>query len=615
MRELLRVFWDQLFGRRDDRARSSMRWKATLNSTNPTSPAIFLIMRRMRAPLIILIVIFAISVIGLTLIPGQDAQGRPVRVGFFDAFYFMSYTATTIGFGELPNPFTAAQRLWVMGTIYVTVVGWAYAIGSILTLLQDRAFRQALALRTFTRRVAALREPFLLMAGYGRTGELLRDSFLTLGQQFVVVDLAPERIDALDLSGHGPDVPGLVGDARNPDMLRVAGLQHPYCSGVLALTNDDEANLAVTMSANLLRPDVPVIARTVSPAIGARMLAFGRPSVINPFDRYGDHLLLSLRAPASYQLMTWLESGPGTPKPQRGEPPREGRWVICGYGRFGHEVTSDLRGGGLEVTVLDTSGPQSRTSPDPAVLVGDAADPDLLDRADLDSAVGFVAGTHNDTTNLSLLAAARERNPDLFLGARQNEVTSAPLFQAMEVDSLLVPTELIAREVYAQLSTPLLWRFLQEMPHLGNEWAAELVSRLEQHCGDHLEALTKIALTPAAAPTLSSWLVGGSATLGDLLRDPTDRSGPLRVVPLLVQRPGDCTLAPTLDFVLQAGDEMLMAGRPDQFRALQLTLTDSSTAEYVLYDRRVPAGWIWRRLRRRTVVADAVLRSDQQRST
>jgi len=58
---------------------------------------------------------------------------------FFDAFYFMSYTASTIGFGELPNPFTAAQRLWVTISIYLTVIGWAYAIGSLLSLLQDRA--------------------------------------------------------------------------------------------------------------------------------------------------------------------------------------------------------------------------------------------------------------------------------------------------------------------------------------------------------------------------------------------------------------------------------------------------------------------------------------------
>ena len=94
-------------------------------------------------------------------------------MGFFDAFYFMSYTATTIGFGELPHPFTDAQRLWVMVAIYLTVIGWAYAIGSLLTLLQDRAFRQALALQRFTRKVARLREPFLLIVGYGQTGQLL----------------------------------------------------------------------------------------------------------------------------------------------------------------------------------------------------------------------------------------------------------------------------------------------------------------------------------------------------------------------------------------------------------------------------------------------------------
>ena len=34
-------------------------------------------------------------------------------MGFFDAFYFMSYTATTIGFGELPQAFNDAQRMWV----------------------------------------------------------------------------------------------------------------------------------------------------------------------------------------------------------------------------------------------------------------------------------------------------------------------------------------------------------------------------------------------------------------------------------------------------------------------------------------------------------------------
>lgn len=246
-----------------------------------TSATIFLIMRRMRVPLVTLIALFSISVVGLALIPGVDASGQPQRMTLFDAFYVVSYTATTIGFGELPWPFTAAQRLWVTVTIYLSVVGWAYAIGSLLTLLQDRVFRQARALQRFSRKVARLREPFLLLAGYGRAGELLVKAFDELGQQVVVIDSAEERIDSLDLGSYHADVPGLVADAANVHHLSIAGIGHPNCAGVLALTDDDETNLAVTITAALLRPDVQVVARTVSARVAERMRAFGTPSVVN----------------------------------------------------------------------------------------------------------------------------------------------------------------------------------------------------------------------------------------------------------------------------------------------------------------------------------------------
>ena len=296
----------------------------------------------------------------------------------------MSYTATTIGFGELPWPFTPAQRLWVTFSIYLSVIGWAYAIGSLLTLMQDRSFRQALALRRFTRKVARLREPFLLVVGYGRAGELLAKDFDALGQQLVVIDESSDRIDALDLGSYHADIPGLVADASNPHHLSAAGLDHPYCAGVLALTNDDQTNLAVTMTAALLRPDLPVISRTVSAAVAERMQAFGTPTVVNPFDRFGDHLRLALNAPASYQLLTWLEAGPGAELPDRGQPPTDGRWVMCGYGRFGREVTGDLRAAGLEVTVIEPAEQEDRED----VIVGDASDPDVLRRADLDQRRG-----------------------------------------------------------------------------------------------------------------------------------------------------------------------------------------------------------------------------------
>src|SRR3954451_5624761 len=223
------MFDDDEDGGRDRRA--TLRVAAA--SAAQASATIFLILRRMRTPLIVLIVIFAVSVLGLTLIPGVDAQGRPSRMGFFDAFYVMSYTATTIGFGEIPNAFTYNQRMWVTISIYLTVVGWAYAIGSLLALLQDRAFRQALALQRFRRKVLRLAEPFVLVAGYGRAGELLGHALDGLGRRFVVIDSDSGRIDDLYLDSYHADVPGLVADAGDPGHLAIAGLGHPYCEGVL----------------------------------------------------------------------------------------------------------------------------------------------------------------------------------------------------------------------------------------------------------------------------------------------------------------------------------------------------------------------------------------------
>ncbi|SHN49906.1 Trk K+ transport system, NAD-binding component [Geodermatophilus obscurus] len=590
----LLTFWAHRNRRQEEDERRARRARllAAAASANRASATIFLILRRMRAPLIVLIVIFAVSVLGLTLIPGVDDEGRPHDMGFFDAIYVMSYTATTIGFGEIPYPYTYNQRMWLTISIYLTVVGWAYAIGSLLGLVQDRAFRSALALQRFTRKVARLAEPFVLIAGYGRAGELLGHSMDGLGRRVVVLDRDEERIDGLELESYHGDVPGLAADARDPGHLGVAGLDHPRCEAVVALTDDDEANLAVVMTTALLRPDLPVIARATTRVMADRMRVFGSPSVVNPFDLFGDHVQLALRAPASYQLLTWLESGPGAPLPPRASPPRSGRWVVCGYGRLGKELTGDLRAEGIEVTVID---PSPHDDVDDVVVAG-GYEADVLAAVGLDEAVGFVAGTDNDITNLSLAETARRINPTLFLAARQNRPASAPLFAAMELDALLVPTEEVAHEVYAQLSTPLLWRFLAAMPALGDAWAAALVERLTDLCGQHLQALWKVRLTEREAPALTPWLASGEARLGDLMRNPEDRDECLHAVPLLLLRGGDATLAPASDFVLAPGDELLLAGWPAARRALETTLVVEAVREYVVTGRRVPSSWLWRKL-------------------
>ena len=86
----LLTVWTQLLDGDDEHHRRRAVLRVAAASASQASATIFLILRRMRTPLIVLIVIFAVSVLGLTVIPGQDLEGRPSRMGFFDAFYFMS---------------------------------------------------------------------------------------------------------------------------------------------------------------------------------------------------------------------------------------------------------------------------------------------------------------------------------------------------------------------------------------------------------------------------------------------------------------------------------------------------------------------------------------------
>ena len=63
---------------------------------------IYLLLRRMRLPLIVVILAYAISILGMVLAPGLDDQGNPWNMNFFHAFYFVSFMGSTIGFGEIP---------------------------------------------------------------------------------------------------------------------------------------------------------------------------------------------------------------------------------------------------------------------------------------------------------------------------------------------------------------------------------------------------------------------------------------------------------------------------------------------------------------------------------
>lgn len=545
----------------------------------PSTDAVFLVLRRMRAPLIALIIVFTVSTAGLTVIPGQDEAGNPYRMTALDAFYVMSYTATTIGFGELPHPFTPAQRLWVIGAIFASVTCWAYSVGALLSLVQDAAFRDALANQSFRRKVRRIREPFFLVAGYGLAGRAVARGLDARGRRVVVLDTDRSRLDQLATDQLTVDVPGLEGDARNPGTLGLAGLGNRYCEGVLALTDDDDANLSVAMSVHLLRPELPVYCRAHDRTTARAMADFDPAAVINPYDDYGTFLVLALQQPAVYRLVTWLMATPGTELPPLREGLTQGLWVVSADDRFGREVATDLETAGLDVHLVDP----------------------VDGKPDVDRAVGVVAGSARDSANLSLAAQARLSNPDMYIVLRQRSSVTSPLVGAFQPDSVFIPTELVAREILAHITVPMSWSFIAHALAQDDEWAARMTELFVARCGTASPSSHLVELTRREAPAVTRRLARHDLTLGELMRDGDDRDASVDAVAIVLRRDDELTFAPDDDTPLRVGDTLVLAGHASGVDALYDTLFDDSTVEYVATGREVSNTWVFRqagRLRR-----------------
>ncbi len=560
---------------------------------------IFLVFRRMRRPLLILLSTYSITVLGLVLIPGVDAAGNPWHMDFFHAFYFISFTATTIGFGEIPYEFTDGQRLWVIISIYSTVVVWIYAIGNLLRLIQDRAFQQAVTERRFARLIQRQRQSFILVCGYGETGSALVRALTDRHQHVVVIDINPERVSMLKLENLRQYVPALCGDAARPIHLLEAGLEHPLCEGVVAVTNFNEVNLKVAITSKLLHPDIKVICRADSHDVEANMGSFGTNYIIDPYDSFANHLATALQTPGLYLLAEWITGIRYQQLKPPIFPPREGLWIVCGYGRFGQAVYRRLKEEGIEPVVIEAT-PEKTGLPSGESVRGRGTEAVTLEEAGIHSAVGLVAGTDDDANNLSIIMTAREMKPDLFVVARQNMDENLRLFDAVQADVVMHPSSIIANKIRVLLGTPLLHEFLSLSVYNDDDWACELISRITALVNTEVPEIWELKISADTTYAISGALDRGRViTLSNLISDPRERDRLLPCIPLLLLRGSTRTTMPPEDTQLKQGDRLLVCGSFAALGRMEWTLQNDHALSYILTGQARPQGWFWRWLSRK----------------
>ncbi len=551
----------------------------------------YLLLRRLRAPFLTIIVIYSISTLGFVLIPGVDDQGNPYRMDFFHAFYFVSFMGSTIGFGEIPYPFTAAQRAWTMVMIYATVIGWLYSIGKILSLFQDPSFNRLMRRTTFARRVRRIHAPFYLVCGFGYTGKRLVSRLDQQGIQTVVLDSNPLAIDELEAHSLGLAVPGLCADSADPDTLNIAGIRRKNCMGVIALTNDDHTNLAVSIDSKLVNPERMVISRSQSAANTANLASFGTDYIIDPFETFAQHLVKSIREPYKH-IVSDLVFNPHHKVWASPHQDTSGRWVVCGYGRFGRAIDKLFRRYEIPITFIETD-PAMRGAPSGTIL-GMGTEEETLREAKIETATGIVAGTPDDADNLSIILTARQINSDIITVARQNLSSNKPMFRAASVNLIMEPVRIIADEIFIRIKTPLLMEFLEGLQAKDEQWARELLVKISNVVEEQPLDTWAYSVNEKQCPAILDSLNRGKVvSLDHLRRDPRRREDELPAFPLLLKRGNTRTLLPDPDTRIQSGDEILVCGKHSAQASMNWITYDYNVLRYIRTGVEAPGGLLW----------------------
>lgn len=555
-------------------------------------------MRRMRTPLIILILVYFFSTLALITIPGVDNDGNTYRMSFLDAAYFMAILQTTIGFGEIPYSFTSAQRMLVYWLLLPNVVAWLYSVGTLLGLILDKQFQAAFLRNRFSQQVRSLKEPFYIVCGFGNTGSMTVSGLLSRDIRAVVVEREETTVRLMMLEDEFAHVPALAGRAGERLTLEMAGLYKSNCQGVIASTNDDHVNLTIAITAKLLRPDLAVLARSENQRVCDNMASFDTDSIINPYRIFSERLSLALSSPIKYLVQDWLISVPGSELRKEIKPPI-GRWIVCGAGRFGARMVEQLEKSAMPVTVVDVH--PDRLPQYKHAILGRGTEAHTLTEADIDTAVGIVAATGDDIDNLSIIMTARQLNPELFLISRQERRQHDELFDSAAIDLVARRSLIVARRILSVVTTPLLLVFMQHLIRSEDKFAERTAAKLQVALKNRAPNIFVFELKGEIARNLRFARSKSSAVrLQHITHNSrSEEKEELSCVCLILERGAQRIFLPEPTTELQINDRLLFAGRHHAQTQMMWTLHDSHSLMGNITGRQLPRGALWRWLSER----------------
>ena len=142
-------------------------------------------------------------------------------------------------------------------------------------------------------------------------------------------------------------------------------------------------------------------------------------------------------------------------------------YIICGYGRTGHQVGAEFETARVSYVVVDQKQEIEEELGLKGIpyIVGDITSDDNLIEAGIESARGLIAAADSDVANLYVTLSARVLNPNLYIVARASEIEAEKKLMMAGANRVIAPYYISGKRMAALATRPVTSDFLDMVMH------------------------------------------------------------------------------------------------------------------------------------------------------
>jgi voltage-gated potassium channel len=243
--------------------------------------------RNLKLVALALAVLFLLGTAGFHVLEGW---------AWFDSFYMVLITVTTIGYSEV-HPLSHAGQIF---NVFVIIIGVGLVfllIGVVAQALLEFELTQFFGRRRMEREIDRL-DGHYIVCGAGRVGRSTARELAREPVPFVIIESATVKMEQLP-----PEWLVIRGDATQEATLRQARIERAV--GLVAATTTDATNIYIVLTARGLNPKLKIIARASEEDAEKHLKTAGADSVVSPYHFAGHRIAQSFLRP---HVLDFLDS-------------------------------------------------------------------------------------------------------------------------------------------------------------------------------------------------------------------------------------------------------------------------------------------------------------------